>query len=250
MLIDVHAHLDFPQFDSDRSEVIERAKNKNIIIVNSIVDPVSIEKSMNFNYDNVFMTIGLSPAKTDKSNLEAVLDQIRQYKDRIVGIGEVGLDYYWVKEPEKRLFQKESLVRFIEIGKETGLRLVLHSRDAESDIIDILDKNKTGAILHCFSGGVELAKKAISLGCLISIPTSVIYSKQKQELVKSIPIDSIVIESDAPFLAPVPKARNEPMNIVESVRKISELKNIDEGEIEKITTNNAIKFFNLQETFQ
>src|SRR3990167_9361751 len=107
MLIDVHAHLDFPQFDSGRSEVIERAKNKNIIIVNSIVDPVSIEKSMNFNYDNVFMTIGLSPAKTDKSNLEAVLDQIRQYKDRIVGIGEVGLDYYWVKEPEKRLFQKE-----------------------------------------------------------------------------------------------------------------------------------------------
>jgi len=246
MLIDVHAHMDFPQFDSDRAEVIERARKNDIIIINSVVEPANIEKSLNLNYENVFLTIGLSPAKVDRGTLDATLDLIRQYRDRIVGIGEIGLDYYWIKDTEKRLFQKEAFMKFIEISKEMRLPLIIHSRDAESDIIDILGENKTNAILHCFSGSVELAKKAISLGCLISIPTSVVYSKQKQELIKSIPINSIVLESDAPFLAPVPKTRNEPSNIVESVKKISELRDIHEKRIIKITTNNAIKFFNVK----
>ncbi|RLI95345.1 MAG: DNase [Candidatus Altiarchaeales archaeon] len=248
MLIDVHSHLDFPQFDNDREYVIERASKEDIIIINSGLGPEGIERTLSLSerYENVLATLGLSPQEFDGNVICEVINLIRRYRDEIVGIGEVGLDYYWVRDGEKRKLEMENFEKFMDLSIELNLPLVIHSRDAENDVIEKLIEYDMGALLHCFSGNLRQAEKAISIGCLISIPTSVVYSKQKQKLVREIPLENIVLESDAPYLSPVPRTRNEPINIKMSLKKISEIKNIDIEEIAEVTTKNAMSFFNLQ----
>lgn len=247
MLIDTHAHLDFPQFDNDRREVIERAKNNGIWIINSGLGPEGIEKTINLIDEyRIFATLGLSPTEFDNDIIENTIELIKKYRNRIIGIGEVGLDYYWVKEPEKRRAEIENFRIFIELSKELNLPLLVHSRDSEHDVIDELKSANKPAILHCFSGTIKQAEEAISFGCLISIPTSVIYSTKKQELARGIPPNSIVLETDAPYLSPVPKTRNEPLNLKLIAEKIAELRGIDYSVVEEITTENAVKFFNLK----
>lgn len=248
MLIDTHAHLDFPQFDNDRKEVVKRAKKAGIWIINSGLGPEGIEKTVNLvtEYEHVFATIGLSPTEFDNAIIENTIDLIEKYRNKIIGIGEVGLDYYWVKESEKRKIEIKNFRMFIELSNELNLPLLVHSRDSESDVIcELKSANKT-AILHCFSGTIEQAKDAISFGCIVSIPASIAYSKQKQELAGEIPLESIVLETDAPYLSPVPKTRNEPVNVKLAAEKIAEIRKVDYSVVEKITTENAMKFFNLE----
>lgn len=248
MLIDTHAHLDFPQFDNDRRNVIERAKKDGIFIINSGLGLEGIEKTINLisEYDTVFATLGLSPMEFDNNIIESALNLIKKYRKRIIGIGEVGLDYYWVKESEKRRKEIENFRTFIELSKKLNLPLLVHSRNSESDVINELKSAGRSAILHCFSGTIEQAKDAISFGCLISIPASVVYSKQKQELAREIPLDNIVLETDAPYLSPVPKTRNEPLNVKLIAEKIAERKEIKYSVVEGVTTENVKKFFNLK----
>lgn len=246
MLIDTHTHLDFPQFDNDRKDVIERAKKEGILIINSGLGPDGIEKTIKLVDEyGIFATLGLSPTEFNDDIIENTIDLIKKYRNKIVGIGEVGLDYYWVKEPEKRRKEIENFRIFIELSNELNLPLLVHSRDAEKDIIDELKFADKPAILHCFSGTINQAKEATSIGCLISIPTSVVNSKQKQELAKSIPVNSIVLETDSPYLSPTPKTRNEPINVKLIAEEISKIKGIDSSVVEKITTENAMKFFNM-----
>ncbi|MCK5344010.1 MAG: TatD family hydrolase, partial [Candidatus Heimdallarchaeota archaeon] len=221
MLIDTHTHLEFPQFDNDRNEVIKKANEENIQIINSGMGPDRIQKTLEIieEHDNVFATFGLSPQEFDEKIIGETIALIRKHRDKIVGIGEVGLDYYWVKDADERKKEIENFKKFIELSDELNLPLVIHSRDAEEDVIDMLEKSaKSGesgkaALMHCFSGSVEQAERAISFGCLISIPVNIIYSKQKQRLAREIPLESMVLETDAPYLAPVPRTRNEPVNI-------------------------------------
>ncbi len=246
MLIDVHAHLDFPQFDRDRDSVVRNAKDNEIFIINSGIGRDGIEKTMKLvsEYDNVKATLGLSPTEFNTQIIEETIDLIRKYRDRIVGIGEVGLDYYWVKDSEKRRTELENFRRFIDLAEELDLPLVIHSRDAEGDVINELKRKNLPALLHCFGGTLKQAEDAISFGCLISIPTNVVYSKQKQLLSKEIPLESMVLETDSPYLAPVPKTRNEPVNVRLSAEKIAEIRGIELSAVEDITTNNARSFFN------
>lgn len=248
MLIDVHAHLDFPQFDSDRGEVIRKASEEGTLIINSGIGPEGIEKVIKLSekHKGIFATLGLSPQEFDFGVIDETIKLIRRYKDRIIGIGEVGLDYYWVKEPEGRRGEMDNFRKFISLAKELNLPLVVHSRDAEVDVIEELKAQGIKALLHCFGGSPELGKKAISLGCLVSIPTSVAYSKRKQELAEKIPIESMVLESDAPYLAPTPRERNTPLNIRVSAEKIAEIKGIEYDEVTEITTRNARGFFDLK----
>jgi len=248
MLIDVHSHLDFEQFDNDREEIIENAKKENCYMITCAVGPKSIGKTLEIleNHDNVFATFGSMPEEFNNDTIEETIKLIRKNKDKIVGIGEVGLDYYWVKEDDKRELEKENFQKFISLAKELSLPLVIHSRDAEKDVMEILKKETVKAMLHCFSGSVELAKDAISFGCIISVPTNITYSKQKRALVKEIPLESIVLETDAPFLSPVPKTRNEPRNVKISAEKIAEIKKISFREVAETTAKNAVEFFNLK----
>ncbi|MBU4202150.1 MAG: TatD family hydrolase [Candidatus Altiarchaeales archaeon] len=248
MLIDVHTHLDFPQFDSDRKEIVGKASEDGILIINSGIGPEGIEKTINLieKHEGILATLGLSPQEFDSGVIDETIRLIRKYKNRIVGIGEVGLDYYWIKEPEKRGRGMDNFRRFISLAKELSLPLVVHSRDAENEMVEELKAQGIKALLHCFGGSAELGKKAISFGCLVSIPTSVAYSKRKQELVGEIPLEAMVLESDAPYLAPTPRERNTPLNIRIAAKKIAEIKGIEYDKVAEITTRNAREFFNLR----
>ena len=247
MLIDTHTHLDFEQFDKDRGAVIKKAKEADVAILNSFVGAAEgVEKSLGLakQYD-VYTTVGLSPTELDGEKVDERIKLIRKHKSDIVGVGEVGLDYYWVKEKEKHRIEQENFKKFILLSDELSLPLVIHSRDTEEDVIMMLRDANKRAILHCFSGTVKQAFNAISFECLISIPTSIIYSKKKQKLVEELPIESMVLETDAPYLSPVPKTRNEPANIKLSAEKIAGIKGVDTSDIEDITTSNAKEFFNI-----
>jgi TatD DNase family protein len=247
-LFDAHCHLTFPDFDADRSQVAERAAANGITIVNSSVSPDEVEGMLRLlkEHVNVYWTMGLSAAETDVNKVDDTMAAIRENRDSIIGIGEVGLDYHWVKDETLRLVERENFARFIGLSDEIRMPLVVHSRNAEEHCINMLEENGKNALMHCFSGTLEQAERALKLGCLISIPTNVVYSKQKQELARSVPLDSIVLETDAPYLAPTPKTRNEPLNVMRSVEKIAELKNASAGEVAAKTTQNAMKFFNIK----
>jgi len=234
-LIDTHAHLDFPDFDKDRREVIERAQKKEVAVLNCSLDIKGWEKIKGFK--ELYFSIGCTPYHIE--------DFERQYKlitdniTAIVAVGEIGLDYYWVKELDKREREKENFVRFLKLAKEHDKPVLIHSRNAESRALDILQKEgMEKVIMHCFSGTLAEAERAIELGYLISIPTNITKSKQKQELAKKLPLERILLETDAPYLAPE-SGRNEPINIINSARMIAEIKGLDFEDVATTTTKNA-----------
>ena len=247
MLIDVHAHIDYEQFDFDRPEIIRKAKSEDIIIINSGLNVVGGKKTLDLSreFDNVYATIGLPPTEILDDDVNKVIELIENYREEIVAIGEVGLDYYWVKEEEKRKKEIKNFRKFLELSKKLNLPLVIHSRDAEDDTLKLLEEYHIKALLHCFGGDAKKAVDAAGKGHIISIPTNLVNSRVRQEVVKAVPLESLVLETDAPYLAPVPKTRNEPINIKITAKKISEIKKIDYSVVEETTTRTAKKFFNL-----
>ena len=272
MLVDTHAHLDFPQFDNDRDDVIKRASDKNIIIIHSGLGVSRIKKAVELTrkYNNIYATLGLHPAsckldfykhkhlnnnsydilrlhpgKFFDNLVNETINEIRKNKnnEKVIGIGEVGLDYHWVKEKELRNIQHKSFEKFIQLSNEIKLPLLVHSRNAEKDCIKILKEHNKKAILHCFSGTIELAQKAISFGCLISVTTTLVNSLYRQKMVSELPLEKIVLETDAPYLSPFPNKRNEPINIKLTAQKIAEIKDIDFETVADTTTKNVEKFF-------
>ncbi|MFH1788223.1 MAG: TatD family hydrolase [Candidatus Altiarchaeota archaeon] len=247
MLVDCHCHLTFPQFDSDREQVIDEAAGKGVIIVNSSVGVDEIAKAAGISrkFDNVFWTLGLTASTLEERQVEETIRLARKHRRGIVGLGEVGLDYHWVKDEAGQGMEREYFRRFIELSVELSLPLVVHSRNAEEDCIKMLDEYGKCALLHCFSGSVEQALYAAESGHLISIPTNVTYVKSRQRLADKLPLGSIVLETDAPYLAPVPKSRNVPVNVAESCAKIAELKKTSAEDVAAQTTENAKRFFNI-----
>ncbi|MFH1402890.1 MAG: TatD family hydrolase [Candidatus Altiarchaeota archaeon] len=247
MLVDVHCHIDYRDYDKDRDNIIKECAENNVLIVNSTVDPCNLlGLTLAEKHDNVYCTIGMSPSNLDKEDFEKTKGLIREHEDRIVGVGEVGLDYYWVKDGEKQDVMEERFRGFIELSTKIRKPLVIHSRDAEERVIEIIAEYGIKPLLHCFSGSVEQALEAVELGCLISIPTSIAYSKPKKKLAEAIPLDSIVLESDAPFLAPKPGARNNPVNIKESAVLLSLSKQLVLEDVIETTSRNAISFYGLK----
>lgn len=248
MLFDVHAHLDSKEFDSDRDAVVERAKAAGVNVITSALGPEGIDKTLSMikRYDNVFASFGLQPTVLSRETIDETIWLVKKNRESIIALGEVGLDYYWVKETDSRRKQQENLLVFLDVAEELRLPVVLHSRDSEKDILKILEIWGGGALLHCFSGTVEDAEKAISLGCIISIPTSIVYSKSKQHLAKALPLESIVLETDAPYLSPKQKTRNEPANVIFSRDLIADIKKVDKEVVEAVTSNTVRDFFDLK----
>jgi len=246
-LVDAHTHLTFPQFEGDLDAVLARARDAGVSAVNSSVEPSEINTARELaKKDGVYWTLGLSASCLDDEKVSETLSAIREHKKDIIGIGEVGLDYYWVKEEQDHEKLRENFRGFIELSVELDLPLVVHSRDAEDDALALLAEYDKTALLHCFSGGVELATKAAQAGHMISIPTNITYVKSRQHLAKQLPLECIVLESDAPYLAPKPKTRNEPANVTLSAEKIAELKGVDLEEVAQATTKNAQEFYCLK----
>ncbi len=258
-MIDTHAHLDFPQFDKDRKDVIKRAKDEGVIrIINIGVDPKSSRKSVELaeEYDQVYATVGFHPHDASKLSLDS-LKELKKLAEhpKVVGIGEMGLDFYRNLSPKDVQIQafKEQIKLALEINKP----IVVHIRNAWDEGLSILEKTnakKVGGVLHCFSGNLAQAKKGLDLGFYLSFNGTLTYNKSKSaELVKKIPLDFILTETDCPYLTPLPHRgeRNEPAYVKLVGEKLSRLFSpLTYRDIERITTLNAQNLFGLNLGFE
>ena len=253
-LIDTHAHLDFPELYSKLDVIIENAKNQNVLKIITISTNLNkIEKIIQISNDNdiVFFTVGIHPNEVLKDenydNYSLLSDISKNLK--CVGIGECGLDYHFGNENKEK--QKLSFITQIKVARDKKLPLIIHSRDADEDMINILqDEYKKGAfkaILHCFSSGKDLALCGLDLGFYISFSGIVTFKSAKliQEIACIVPNDRILVETDAPYLAPSPfrGTINEPKNCFYTAKFLSEIRNSNFNDFTNHLCMNSLKIF-------
>ena len=246
-MIDVHAHLAFPDFDVDREEVIKRCREElaGVIVSSARYDEgVKALKMQEKHNGFLFVTLGYHPTEGG-DNYEKVLQLIRQNREKIVGIGEVGLDYHWEKDQKKRDHQKYVFGEFISLASEVKKPLVLHTWDADWDCFDMVREAGVPVLFHCFSGPKELADQIIAEGFYISVSTHVVFSKHHRKLAKIIPMDRLLLETDSPFLDPNHE-KNYPWNIKLSASKIAKIKGTTPEKVLAAAGENAVRFFGLK----
>lgn len=248
-VIDSHCHLDFKHFDKDRVAVMNRAREAGVVMmINSGIDIATNRKSLELakKYDFMRATLGLSPNSLEEmsaKDLESQLDFIKENADRAVGIGEAGLDHYRCKDEAARNHQVQVFQKVIDLAKSVDLPLVIHSRDAEQQALEMV-KDLDKVVFHCYGGSVGTMKQAVDRGFFISLATVVCRSGQHQVLARNVPLDNLLVETDSPFLAPK-RGRNEPMNVLESVRLIARIKDLTPSEVATATTKNIKKIYRI-----
>lgn len=249
MLIDTHCHLSIKDYDN-LNDVIGKMRD-NIIVTSG----VNLETNMEVielveKYSNIYGTIGIHPEEIDNIGEDDFLfieNNINNSK--IVGIGEIGLDYYWRKDNKDK--QKEVFIRQLQLAKKYKKAVVIHSRDAIQDTYDILKEvNLTTPIdIHCYSSSLEMANEFIKLGAYLGIGGVLTFknSNQLKEIVSKIDLQHLLLETDSPYLTPEPKrgTKNEPVNAYYVAQKIAQLKNVTINEVLKITSLNAVRVFDL-----
>jgi len=254
MLIDTHCHLDFKDFKDDMDAVLKRSKDSGvgfIINVGSSVQGTARSIEIAEKNDFIYAAAGIHPHEADSVS-ETDLKDFAKFieKPKVAAIGEIGLDYYKnfsSKENQKRLF-----AGLLEIAKGAGLPLIIHSRDADSDVVDIL-KNIMGSavkgVMHCFSGDEAFLKTCLDMGFFISFTCNITYKNaaRLREIVKLVPMDRIMVETDSPFLAPQDfrGKRNEPMYVRYAAAELAGIKGLSFEEAAQITTDNAVELFKL-----
>jgi len=256
MIIDSHCHLDYPSLYDQLDQVINRAEKNDIkyllTICTSIESYKKIELIVN-KYKNIYGTFGIHPHET-KNHIEVDKKFIinkKKENNKIIGIGETGLDFYY-NHSEKKI-QIKSFIEHINAASELGIPIIVHSRNAEVETYDILKtemKNKNlKVLLHCFTGSGDFAKKILDLNCYISISGIITFNKSDDlaEVVSNIPINKLLVETDSPYLAPVPYRgkNNEPSFIKHTISKISKIKKILEKEVINNTSKNFIDLFDI-----
>lgn len=251
-LIDTHCHLDMPQFDGDRQEVIRRAEKAGfvaLITVGSDLQGTLKALKLSQQYDFIYASVGIHPhdAKDFSAQIYEDLKEMAK-NNKVVAIGETGLDYHYDHSP--RDVQREVFRRQLALARETNLPVIVHSREANEDTMAILSESGiSSGVLHCFSGDIQMAEEAMSMGFSISIAGPVTFKKSSRlrEIVSIIPDDYLLIETDAPYLSPEPYRgkRNEPCYMTHTAKHISELRGISLGDIARITTLNAKRLFGI-----
>lgn len=245
MYIDTHCHLEKKECNVE--EIIKNVEN-NIIIVSGYNDESNIEViELIDKYPNVYGTIGIHPSDVKTSNINIIEKYVNHSK--IVGIGEIGLDYHYGKEDIE--LQKEMFVKQIDIARKYNKPVVIHSRDASFDTLEIIKQNSdVNYTMHCYSYSLETANILLKYNVMFGIGGVVTFknSKELKKVVESIPINNILLETDSPYLTPEPYRgkKNEPKNVLLVAEKIAELKNISKEEVLKITTKNAIEIYNIK----
>lgn len=254
MIFDSHAHYDDEEFDNDRDEIINSLKENNVAAVLNC--GASLEGSfatveLTKKYDFFYGAVGIHPEFANIINEEVIgnLREMTKY-DKIRAIGEIGLDFYYEENPAREI-QKKAFIRQMELAEEVKLPVILHIRDAYSDAIDIMKsfKNVKG-VVHCFSGSPEIAKECLKLGYYIGF-TGVVTFKNAKKIVDTasiVPIDRILVETDCPYMAPVPfrGKRNYSPYIKYIIDRLSVIKGVNIKEIEEYTTNNAKNLLNIK----
>lgn len=240
--VDAHCHLDFDRFDEDRTEVLERCRKELDFIVVAGCDPDRNEavKELCSSRDFLVPCYGLHPTFTDSfDRVDEVKQQVKNGNP--VAVGEIGLDHHHVTDERTQQRQKEIFIEMLELAEELDKPVVVHSRSAEERCVELVKEHDVRALFHCFNGDPELAERIIENDNLVGITTQVLYSSNIQELAEKLPLESILLETDAPFL--YPDGRNEPVNVKESAEKIAELRGMSAQKVVDTTTENASHFF-------
>ncbi|MGE0736752.1 MAG: TatD family hydrolase [Alphaproteobacteria bacterium] len=252
MLVDSHCHLDFPDFAKDFGDVMARASSANIgtmLTIGTTLSKFSTVRAIAEAHEHVYCSVGVHPHEAGREGVAspAPLLELANHP-KVVGIGETGLDYFY--EHSARDAQKTSFVAHIEAARESKLPLIVHARDADEDAMAIMEAEyRNGAypgVIHCFTASRSFAERALALGFCISFSGIVTFRNAKdiQDTARAVPLDRILVETDAPYLAPVPNRgkRNEPSFVSHTARFLAELKGISADALARDTTDN---FFNL-----
>ena len=250
-IIDTHCHLDFNELKTRLDEVIKDAKINNVtdmVTISTNLSRIDTIKDISEQYQEVFFTVGVHPNEAHKDKQYNDNNFMENYSkhEKCVGIGEGGLDYYYNKENKK--LQKRSLEVQINVARSTNLPMIIHSRDADNDMIEILKSEyKNGpfkAILHCFSSGDELANCGLDLDFFISFSGILTFNSAKniQKIAKNIPLSKILVETDSPYLAPLPVrgSVNEPKNCLHTAQFLSKLRNVNFYDLSETLYNNSL----------
>ncbi len=256
-LIDTHAHLDDRRFADDRQEVVERALAAGIShIVTVGTDPATSRQSVEIarSFPTVYAAVGIHPHDALQATDEA-MDRLRELirpGNKVVAVGETGLDYYRDRSPREA--QQRAFRRHIALAREVGLPLIVHDREAHADVLRILREEgarETGGVLHCFSGDVHMARECLALGFHISFPGTITYptNEAAREVVRAVPTEQMLIETDCPYLAPQPQRgkRNEPAFVRHTAQMVAQVKGLSLEDVARVTTLNAYQLFGIGE---
>ena len=268
MLTDTHCHLDYNKFDMDRADVIARANDSGLIrMLVPGLNHKSSKEALRLAESNpsVYAAVGFHPTDLEEFSAQT-FDEVKEIAGhpKVVAVGEIGIDYYWVKENEKRAIQRDVLKQQLQFAKEINKPVIIHMREendawfgeASVDLMKILEEWQSSlqgslaekpGVLHSFNGNIETAQKALALNFYLGITGPVTYKNadQKREIIRQLPITKILIETDSPFLAPMPfrGKRNEPAYVRHIADKIAEIHLKSPAEIAAITTANAARLF-------
>jgi TatD DNase family protein len=257
MFVDSHAHIDGEEFDADRDEVVARARAAGVTAILNVGtgDPRSgsLERAVRVaeSYDGVFAAAGVHPhdARLFDDSAAGRLLNLLSGSSRVVAWGEIGLDYHYDHSP--RDVQREVFRRQLRLAREAGLPVIIHSREADEDTAEILAGEWAGAgrggVMHCFGGGRRMAERALELGFHISFAGNVTFKKAEplREVARIVPLDRLLVETDCPYLAPVPHRgrRNEPAYVADTARFLAELRGVTPEELGRATSDNFARLF-------
>lgn len=256
-LVDTHAHLDFPDYDSDRDEVVERARAAGLVAIVTVgIEPGDWDKTLRIahTYRDVYPVLGVHPNSADQATDEALArlesECRRPTGKRVVALGETGLDYYRDYVSHER--QREAFRAHLSLARQHDLPVVVHNRDAHEDVLDILRRDGVGTrgIMHSVSGDVPFALECINLGYMVSLAGPVTFRKavDKHAIASAVPLDSLLLETDCPFLTPEPfrGRRNEPSYVQYTAQAIARLRGVSYEEVATVTTANALRLFSIE----
>lgn len=255
MIFDTHCHLYDPKYEEDILNIISNCFNNNVGLLMLVGDNIIHSKicvNVASSLNKVYASIGIHPMEVNTieiSSLEEELDKL--LNNKVKAIGEIGLDYYWDKEEKTKEKQKIYFIKQIEYANKKNLPIIIHARDSVNDCIEILKKHPclNKGVFHCFSGSLEQMKEVLKLGFYIGLDGPVTYKNAivPKQIAKEVPLDKLVIETDSPYLPPVPfrGKNNYPYYLKYVIEEISRLKNISEKEIEEVTYQNGVKLFNI-----
>lgn len=253
MLVDHHCHLDYPDLARSREEVIARAKAAGVgrmVTISTLIRNYDTYREIAEASPEIYFTVGTHPHRAHEELDIAVSEIVRLAQHpKCVGIGEAGLDYFYDKSP--RDAQREGFVKHIAAARESGLPLVIHSRDADEDTASILEEEMQRgaftAVLHCFTGGADLARRAVTIGLYVSFSGVITFKKNDalRAIAAEVPMDRVLVETDAPFLAPEPYRgkRNEPAYVVHTATALARVKGVTDAEIAALTTENFYRLY-------
>ena len=246
-LFDTHTHLGDPVFDEDRTEVLSRARKagvRSVVVVTETLDEVDRNLRLADAHPELRLAFGLYPTHLDPEQAERFVDAIRGHRERLVAIGEVGLDRWKVKDEEDRRLQRELFCRFIDLAREVDLPLNVHSRSAGHYAVDLLiGKAAPKAQMHAFDGKVGHALRGIEAGFYFSVPPSIARSAQKQKLIRALPMERLLLETDSPVLGPDREQRNEPANVVVALNAIAEIKELEVERVRDQIHENTLRLY-------